>query len=64
VRVALTVAGGRLTVTVTDDGSGVPADAALSGLRNLRERAERRGGTFELGRNEPRGTVLEWSVPL
>jgi signal transduction histidine kinase len=64
VRVALIVAGGQLTVTVTDDGSGVPADATLSGLRNLRERAERWGGTFRLGRNEPRGTVLEWCVPL
>jgi len=64
VRITLTVASGRLTVTVADDGSGVPADATLSGLRNLRERAERWGGTFSLGPNEPRGTVLEWSVPL
>jgi len=64
VRVALIVAAGQLTVAVTDDGSGVSAAATLSGLRNLRERAERWGGTFRLGRNEPRGTVLEWCVPL
>ena len=35
-----------------------------SGLSNMRDRAERHGGTFSLSANQPRGTVLEWRVPL
>ncbi|HEY0696489.1 MAG TPA: GAF domain-containing sensor histidine kinase, partial [Micromonospora sp.] len=55
---------GRLTVVVTDDGVGTDPAAARSGLVNLRERAEERGGSFELARAEPSGTTLRWSVPL
>ena len=32
-----------------DDGAGIPADAAESGLRNIRERAEQHGGHCEIG---------------
>ncbi|MGW7517725.1 GAF domain-containing protein [Streptomyces sp. NPDC054796] len=55
---------GRLTLTVTDDGCGVPEGARRSGLRNLAERAERLGGTLELTGPPGGGTRLVWSVPV
>ncbi|WP_425315572.1 GAF domain-containing sensor histidine kinase [Streptomyces nanshensis] len=64
--VAVVAGGGTLTVTATDDGTGLPEDAHGSGLRNLAERAERLSGTFSaIARPAPHhGTVLEWRVPL
>ncbi|MDX1890812.1 GAF domain-containing sensor histidine kinase [Mycolicibacterium sp. 050158] len=53
-----------LTIEVTDDGSGIPADVTFSGLNNLRRRAEDSGGTFELVNGPGGGTVLRWSAPL
>jgi signal transduction histidine kinase len=64
VQVAVRVAGGRLTITVTDDGVGVPETGRRSGIINMRTRAEKAGGSFELRTNTPRGTVVEWTVPL
>ncbi len=65
-RVAVTVKvdAGWVTVAVTDNGVGCDPEAARSGLVNLRERAERLGGDFHLGRVVPHGTELRWSVPL
>ncbi|GAA2794536.1 GAF domain-containing sensor histidine kinase [Crossiella cryophila] len=57
-------AGAELAVEVTDNGVGIPANAVHSGLANLRERAERRGGAVELAPAEPAGTRLHWTVPL
>jgi len=62
--VTVTVDSGRITVTVSDDGRGTTEQAARSGLVNLRERADRHGGTFRLRPAEPTGTMVEWSVPL
>ncbi|MEU5950073.1 GAF domain-containing protein [Micromonospora sp. NPDC047465] len=62
--VAVRVDAGRVTLTVTDDGVGCDPAAARGGLVNLRERAERHGGEFEVRLAEPRGTELHWSVPL
>ena len=58
---------GMLTMLVTDDGVGVPADGRRSGLRNLASRAEKLGGELRLGpaaqdAAHP-GTRLEWRVP-
>jgi signal transduction histidine kinase len=64
VTVAVRVDAGWVTVTVTDDGVGCDPEAARSGLVNLRERAERLGGDFQLNRVAPHGTELRWSVPL
>jgi signal transduction histidine kinase len=64
VEVAVQVAQARVTVTVTDDGVGVRPDAARSGLVNLRERAERRGGDFYVRPLEPHGTEVCWSAPI
>jgi signal transduction histidine kinase len=58
---------GILTVLVTDDGTGIPAGAHRSGLRNLEKRAENHGGELRLSPTDPAaptpGTRLEWRVP-
>jgi signal transduction histidine kinase len=60
-------ASGTLSVLVTDDGTGIPADATRRGLRNLAARAEKLGGQLRLGPADPDaaapGTRLEWRVP-
>ncbi|QBS46578.1 histidine kinase [Nocardia sp. CS682] len=54
-----------VTIEVTDDGTGVPADSTRrSGLANLAARAEQAGGTFSIDNNPGGGTVLRWSAPL
>jgi signal transduction histidine kinase len=59
---------GILSVVVTDDGTGIPAEGRRSGLRNLADRAARLGGELRLGPVEPGaprpGTRLEWRVPV
>jgi len=58
---------GVLAVQVTDDGTGIPASARRSGLRNLARRAEKLGGELRLQPAHPGapapGTRLEWRVP-
>lgn len=54
----------ELLVEVTDNGIGIPADSVHSGLTNLRQRAERHGGTLTLTDAQPGGTRLCWRIPL
>jgi signal transduction histidine kinase len=58
--------GTAVVLKVSDDGAGAPGSdvVAGNGVVNMRERAERRGGTLELRPASPHGTVLEWTVPL
>jgi signal transduction histidine kinase len=50
---------------VQDDGVGIPADATPGGgTANLRNRAEGLGGSVDVSPNEPRGTVVRWTVPI
>ncbi|MEI5007473.1 GAF domain-containing sensor histidine kinase [Streptomyces sp. PmtA] len=62
--VSITARSGTLTVTVVDDGVGIESGGRRSGLRNLRERAERLGGELSVARGANGGTRLEWRVPL
>jgi signal transduction histidine kinase len=63
VEVAATV--DRLTVKVTDDGTGIDAAAAhRSGLDNLARRAHDRHGTFSAEALHRSGTRVTWTVPL
>ena len=62
--VEVTVDGTHVTLTVVDDGLGIPAEARRSGLANLAERAQQLGGRFSADPGAAGGTVLVWSVPL
>ncbi len=73
-------AGSDLVLVVADDGIGPTATRANGsgphnvglrnveqrnfGLRNMETRASALGGTFSLRRHEPKGTRVEWRVPL
>jgi signal transduction histidine kinase len=52
-----------VTVRVTDDGSGIPTEAARHGLLQLTELAERRGGSCEVHPLPTGGTELIWKAP-
>lgn len=54
--------GDDVTVTVTDDGHGIPADASRRGLNNLVTRAEACGGGCVVTSSGD-GTVVRWSAP-
>lgn len=62
----LRVHGAALDLSVVDDGVGPPEgfDGGGYGLRNLRDRAERHGGSFLVHPAVPTGTRAEWRVPL
>ncbi len=62
--VDLTLGETSLVLRVDDDGVGLPAHVAESGLRNARRRAEALGGSCRITRREPRGTSFVWSVPV
>ncbi|MEU6135071.1 GAF domain-containing protein [Nocardioides sp. NPDC047086] len=53
-----------LVLRVRDDGQGIPEDAVESGLANMRHRAEVHGGRCTVEPADPKGTLVEWSVPL
>jgi two-component system sensor histidine kinase UhpB len=59
---------GALVLEVRDDGAGlngtIQADGAGGGIRGMRERALLVGGRLDLGRGDPRGTVVRLTVPL
>jgi signal transduction histidine kinase len=54
----------RVVVEVVDDGRGVDPQRARSGLRNLEDRALRRGGGLTVDRLADGGTRVCWSAPL
>jgi signal transduction histidine kinase len=54
----------RLTLDVRDDGVGMTPTTRLSGLANLRRRAERHGGSLTLAPRDGAGTWLCWSIPM
>jgi signal transduction histidine kinase len=53
------------TLTISDNGHGVPADnRRRSGLANLEHRAEQLGGRCEITSSSTHGTRVHWTVPL
>ncbi|MBO0916173.1 GAF domain-containing protein [Streptomyces laculatispora] len=62
--VSLVVRGGRLTLTVSDNGTGIAPESPRSGLDNLARRAANLGGELTVGTPEHGGTRLVWTVPL
>lgn len=53
-----------LTVTVTDNGVGLRDDSRRSGIANLRARAEKWSGSFELMPGTSGGTTVIWKVRI
>ena len=62
--VDITLTAADLTLTVTDNGIGISQTDRISGLANLRERAEKRGGSFDISPGSTGGTMLTWKVPI
>jgi signal transduction histidine kinase len=56
--------GTDVVLMVTDDGRGIEQTVPTGGIRNMRERAETLGGSFEIARHSPAGTRVTWTVPL
>jgi signal transduction histidine kinase len=54
----------EVVLEVVDDGRGIAPRAARSGLRNLEDRARRRGGTATVEPLPEGGTRLRWWAPL
>jgi signal transduction histidine kinase len=68
VQVCVELAPHAVTMRISDDGCGLPPDAASRsghyGLRGMRERLEGLGGTLTLHSNGQRGTLVEACLPL
>ncbi|MEO8888468.1 MAG: GAF domain-containing protein [Jatrophihabitantaceae bacterium] len=71
VEVALSATADEVVLEIVDDGTGIGTITRRSGLANLRERAERYGGTLTLSAAGPEqstttgeGTTLRWTTPL
>ncbi|GAA2436432.1 hypothetical protein GCM10010405_19500 [Streptomyces macrosporus] len=62
--VSLVVGSGTVTVTVVDNGVGIPEGGRRSGLKNLAERAEKLGGELLVESPRDGGSRLVWRVPL
>jgi signal transduction histidine kinase len=54
----------EVTVSVTDNGRGIPVDLVRSGLDNLARRAQKRAGSLAVEPGEATGTRVTWRVPL
>ena len=62
VRLSATTA--DLSLVVVDDGVGIAAGDRRSGVHNMENRALAHGGHLSISGQVPRGTRVEWSVPL
>jgi PAS domain S-box-containing protein len=65
IEAVVAVEGEWLSFTLIDDGVGVgEGPSAGSGIRNMLTRAENLGGTCIVSRRDPKGTIVEWRVPM
>ncbi len=54
----------ELTVTISDNGTGVQNPQRSSGIANLRARAERWHGSFEIETGPAGGTIVTWKAQI
>jgi signal transduction histidine kinase len=59
----LVSAGDLVVVQVSDDGKGMEENVLESGLGNMRQRAHKRGGSFDVRSASGAGTTVTWAVP-
>jgi signal transduction histidine kinase len=59
----LVSAGERVLLRVSDDGKGMAEEVPESGLSNMRQRAHKHGGTFDVESAAGAGTTVTWAVP-
>lgn len=67
VRLTIHFGGNALNIQVQDNGNGFDPDESpvhRNGLRNMRQRIERSGGTFQLTSSPGSGTKIEINIPL
>lgn len=64
ISVSVAVIKGRVTVVITDNGSGFTEPEKRNGLANLEDRARMFDGECTITSAPDAGTSLEWSVPL
>lgn len=64
VAVTISAANSELSIDVVDDGKGPGQHPQLSGIANLRHRAQQRGGDMTVQNGKPGGTHLTWSIPF
>jgi signal transduction histidine kinase len=65
VDVVLIAADGSVTMSVADDGIGMPEGlSAGHGMENMRARARELGGELLVSGRSPSGTLLRWQVPI
>ncbi|MEU6284798.1 GAF domain-containing protein [Streptomyces sp. NPDC047028] len=64
-RVVVAADGREVSLTVEDNGVGIPEGGRRSGLKNMAERAEQLGGRLDVtGGPDGTGAKLSWRVPL
>ncbi|GAA4147343.1 GAF domain-containing sensor histidine kinase [Actinomadura keratinilytica] len=63
-KVTVEVGDDDVVLEVEDDGVGIPEGGRRSGLRNMAERAEGLGGSFQTLARPGGGTRLVWRAPL
>ena len=66
-RIALSLGGGRLAISVEDDGQGLPEGPPAGkglGLASIERRARQLGGTHEASRSSLGGARIQVEVPL
>jgi two-component system sensor histidine kinase UhpB len=71
IRVDLRLSNGRLSISIADNGRGLPGNAGAGlgsgdglGLAGMRERVVLLGGDFRIGSVPPAGTMVRADIPL
>jgi signal transduction histidine kinase len=62
--IAVEASAAELTITIEDDGCGLPANGRRSGLANLTDRATARDGTMHASERAGGGTRITWRAPI